>query len=149
MNKRRDILDKLDRITNAAAIAISGSGSPLCLSRDACFVGNFAVKKNKNDLYDITTIGGLSLYSDISSFDIAVMIAQRYRSGEKSSVNKILSIEKLHAKYYLDAVHYRRCLKLAKANKELERVYILEDKIQNASAMLKNIRQQLEVFKVV
>jgi len=144
---RNILIDRLDRATeNAASMAIN-RGYPIRISKKSTLIGNTFVEKNSEGLYDVILPNKEKLYKDISVFDVAVIIAQRYNSGETSSIKKVLSLESRYEKYHNDMIHYLNCLKSAKKKHDIERMAILEDKFQVAEILAKGARDGISNFK--
>lgn len=141
------LLEQLDKATHRAATFAIRRGFPVPLSKNSSLVGNAFVEKNSKGLYDVLGIDKSIIYEDISVFDVAVIIAQRYCSGELSSIKQILYLEHKFAKHHTDMLHYLHCMKAAKKNNDTERLAILEDKFQTAEAMAKDTRDRLSTFK--
>ena len=141
-----NLLEKLDQATDRAAIVAMQRGLPLGISKKSVLIGNLVIEKNTNGLYDIIKANRNILYRDISVFDVAIIVAQRYNSGEYSTIREVLNLEKQFVKYHTDMTHYLHCMKTAK-KKDYERLAILEDKFQIAELHAKNIKDQLAHFK--
>ena len=146
---RTSLLDKLDRVTDKAATVAISRGYPIPMSNKATMVGGVFVMRNDIDLYDIVSIDKQVLYENISVFDVAVIIAQRYNAGETSVVKQVLALEERFSKYHTDMIHYLHCLKGAKKRHDIERMAILEDKFQVSETLAKNARDRISIFKRV
>lgn len=144
---RVDLLDKLDRATTRAASFAITRGFPIPMSKKSTLIGNTFIEKNSKGLYNVVSSSKSIIYEDISIFDIAVIIAQRYNSGETSTINKVLALEERFAKYHTDMIHYLDCLKSAKKRHDIERMAILEDKFQVAEILAKKARDNISIFK--
>lgn len=144
---RPNIIDKLDKATERAASMAISRGYPIRVSKKSTLIGNTFVEKNSIGYYDVILPNKQKLYEDISVFDVAVIIAQRYNSGETSAIKKILSLEGRYSKYHNDMLHYLSCLKGAKKNHDIERMAILEDKFQVAETLAKCARDSISIFK--
>ena len=147
MTSRIALLDKLDRATSRAASFAINRGFPIPMSKKTTLIGNTFVEKNTNGLYNIVSPDKTILYKDISIFDIAVIVAQRYNSGEPAAIKKVLALEERFAKYHTDMIHYLDCLKGAKKRHDIERMAILEDKFQVAEILAKKARDSISIFK--
>jgi len=147
MTSRIALLDKLDRATSRAASFAINRGFPIPMSKKTTLIGNTFVEKNTNGLYNIVSPDKTILYEDISIFDIAVIVAQRYNSGEPAAIKKVLALEERFAKYHTDMIHYLDCLKGAKKRHDIERMAILEDKFQVAEILAKKARDSISIFK--
>lgn len=148
MNRSR-LIDKLDKVTDKAASIAVSRGFPLRMTKKSTLIGNIFVEQNSNGFYDIVVPGRGKIYSDISVFDVAVIVAQRYNSGENSVIRKVLALESKYSKHHTDMIHYLSCLKGAKKNRDIERMAILEDKFQVAEILAKNARDSISIFKRV
>lgn len=110
-------------------------------------VGNIIVEQNLSGYYDIVDPCLGIIYSNISLFDVAVIVAQRYCSGQTSIIRKVLALEGIYSKHRTDMVHYLSCLKGAKKNRDIERMAILEDKFQIAEIAAKQAKDNISIFK--
>jgi hypothetical protein len=119
------------------------------MSKKSTLIGNTFIEKNSNGFYDVILPNKTVLYKDISIFDIAVIVAQRYNSGESSIIKKVLSQEEIYLKHHNDMLHYLNCLKSAKKRHDIERMAILEDKFQVAEMLARNARNGISIFKRV
>lgn len=146
---RTVLLDKLDKATDKAVSFAISCGDPIRMSRKSTLIGNTFVEKNKDELYDVILPNRVVLFKDISVFDVAVIVAQRYNAGETSSIKKILAQEEVFVKHHNDMLHYLNCLKSAKKRHDLERMAILEDKFQVAELLARNARNSISLFKRV
>lgn len=144
---RIDIIDKLNKAAEKATSMAINRSDPIRMSKRSAMVGNTLVEKNSNGFYDIILPSKDKLYEDISAFDVAIIIAQRYNSGETSIIKKILLLENRYTKYHNDMLNYLSCLKGAKKKHDIERMAILEDKFQVAETLAKNARDNIAVFK--
>lgn len=148
MNRAR-LLDKLDRVTDRAATVAIARGFPIPITQKSTLVGNMFVEKSPTGFYNVLTLDRTKMYSDISVFDVAIIIAQRHSSGESAVVKKILQLEEKYSKYHTDMIHYLHCLRGAKKKHDLERMAILEDKFQVSETLAKNTRDRISHFKRV
>jgi len=146
---RENLLDKLDRVADKAASYAITRGYPISVSKNSTLVGNVSVEKNSKDLYNVMTLDKHILYEDISVFDVAVIIAQRYNAGETHIVKQVLALEERFSKYHTDMIHYLHCLKGAAKRHDTERMAILEDKFQVSEILAKNTRDRITNFKRV
>jgi len=144
---RPELIDKLDKATERAASMAISRGNPIRMSKKSTLVGNTFVEKNNDGFYDVILPNKDKLYEDLSVFDVAVIIAQRYNSGDTSTIKKVLSLEGRYAKYHNDMLHYLNCLKGAKKKHDIERMAILEDKFQVAETLAKGARDSITNFK--
>lgn len=146
---RPDLLDKLNRATDRAATVVIARGFPIQVSSKSTLIGNTVVTRNGLGLYDIVKAPDKKLYENISVFDVAIIIAQKYNSGEFSAIRKILMLEQKYSKHHMDMVHYLNCLKGAQKRRDIERMSILEDKFQVAEILAKHARDSISIFKRV
>lgn len=141
------LIEKLDKATDkAVSIAIS-RGIPLTVAKKSTLIGNTIVQKNRKGFYDIKTLDNNIIFSDISVFDVAVIISQRYNSGEKSIIKRVLALEEKYFKYHSDMIYYLNSLRGAVKHNDKERIAILEDKFQVAEMLAKKIRDDISIFK--
>lgn len=145
--ERQVLLDKLGKATDRAALFAIHRGFPVPLSDTTVLVGNALIEKNKNNSFDVVGIDRTPLYANISIFDIAVIIAQKYSIGEHTSIKNILFLEDKYEKYHTDMIHYLNCMKSAKKQNDTERLSILEDKFQIAEMIAKDTRDKLAKYK--
>lgn len=146
---RSALLNKLDKATERAASFAISRGDPIRMSRRSTLIGNTFVEKNDNGLYDVILPNRTVLYKDLSVFDVAVIVAQRYNSGESAVIRKVLAQEAVYLKHHNDMLHYLNCLKSAKKRHDIERMAILEDKFQVAEMLARNARNGISIFKRV
>ena len=146
MNKV-SLLNKLENVTDKVAFSARHSGFPLALSKNRILVGNISIEKNREGFYNIMSLSRDTLYKDVSSLDIAVIISQRYNMGEFSVIRKILELDEKYSKYYIDMMHYIHCFKSAKSKNDKERMAILEDKFRVSEIFAKDIKSRILVFK--
>ena len=139
------LLDKLNRATDRAVTYAMQNGTPLAISKKSTLIGSLVIEKNKMGFYDIIKVDRSKLYENISVFDVAIIVAQRFNSGELSVIKEVLELERRFAKYHTDMIHYLHCMKSKK--KDTARLAILEDKFQVAEIHAKNIKDQLTFFK--
>lgn len=141
------LLEKLDKALDRATVISIQRGLPISLSRKVSLVGNLCVEKNEEGLYNVITLDKSILFENLSGFDVAVILAQRYNSGEGNAIREVLSLEKKFSKYHNDMIHYLHCMKKAKKKNDVERLSILEDKFQTAELLARNIKDKLTLFK--
>jgi len=147
--KRAILLEELGKATDKAAAYALERGFPIPISKKSTVVGNLFVEKNNNGLYNVLKFDKHVLYKDISVFDIAVIIAQKYNVGESSAIKQVLYLEGVFTKYHLDMIHYLHVMKNAKKKNDNDRVAILEDKFRMAEMSAKNARNKIINFKIV
>lgn len=141
------LLRNLDKATDKAAVLTIKAGLTPDLSKKYTLINDVYVKKNNNGYYDIMNLHKEAIYKNISLFDIAITIAQKYTNGDRYSIRKILFLENKFFKHYTDMLHYLNCMKIAKKNKDYERLAILEDKFQTSELIAKNIRDTISTLK--
>ena len=148
MNRSR-LIDKLDKVTDKAAALAIKQGVPVKMSKKSTLIGNLFANQNSDGFYDVIVPVKGKVYENISVFDVAVIIAQRYNSGEMAVIKKVLALEERYSKHHTDMIHYLSCLKGAKKNRDIERMAILEDKFQVAEILAKSARDSISIFKRV
>jgi len=141
------MIDRLDKITDKAAVLSITRGTPTPLSKNITRVGTLLIKRNLDGIYDITTLTNDFLYRNISVFDVAITISQKHNQGNMHSIKQILYFQNRFEKFRIDMTHYLHCMKGAKQKGDIERLSILEDKFQIAEESAKNIRRRLLSFK--
>jgi hypothetical protein len=147
--ERATLLDKLDRATDRGAHLAISKCMPIRMSKKSTMIGNTFIEKNETGLYNIVASNKTVIYENISIFDIAVIVAQRYNAGESATINRVLALEERFSKYRNDMEHYLSCLKGAKKRHDTERMAILEDKFQVAESSARSIRDDISIFKKV
>lgn len=140
------LLKQLGKATDSAAKLAIQRGYPVPISKNLTLVGNFIVEKNKCELYNILNSSKNILYENISTLDIAVILAQRCNLGERSAVEHILSLEEKYSKFHNDMINYLHCMKTAKKS-DSQRFAILEDKFRMAELLAKNTKEKIAIFK--
>ena len=141
------LLEELDTATNLAASIALKKGVPIPISKKSTLVGNLLIEKNKNGFFNIVNSSKKILHEDISVFDVAMIIAQKYISSDLLSIKKVLYLEGKFIKYHIDMTHYLHCMKSAKKKKDFERFAILQDKFQTAEMLAENVKNNLNIFK--
>ena len=71
-------------------------------------IGSTHIRRNKNGFYDIFSLNNKLLFENIMVFDIAIIIAQRYTSGEFSALSKVLDLESVEDKFRISEVRASR-----------------------------------------
>jgi hypothetical protein len=143
------LLEVLDNALNQATSTAIKNADPIKRSKNSTFIGTTIVEKNRDGFYDIKFLNDTILFENISTFDVAVMIAQRYNSNEHSVIKQILVLEEKYAKYHNDMVHYLHCFKAAKKKNDIEKMCILEDKFQVAEGLARITKDRIGFFKRV
>jgi hypothetical protein len=146
---RAMLLDRLDKATDRAVSFAITRGDPIRVSKKSTLIGNTFVEKNAAGLYDVVLPNRVKLFGDISVFDVAIIVAQKYNNGESSAIKKILAKEEIFVKHHNDMIHYLNCLKSAKKRHDIERMAILEDKFQVAEILARGARNSISIFKRV
>lgn len=146
MNKEA-MLEQLDKATDRATDLAIQRGSPITLSEKSVLVGNAFIQKNSSGYYNVLSWTKEVLYEDITVFDVALIVAQRYSAGELGVVKQVLDLEEKFSKHHTDMVHYLNCMKGAKKKQDKERMAILEDKFQISESRAKSVRNQITTFK--
>lgn len=141
------LLDKLERATDRAAGMAIQRGMPIPVSNKSVMIGTTLIEKNSTGMYNVVSIDRNVLFEDISVFDVAVIIAQRYNQHDLGTIKQVLFLENRFSKYHTDMLHYLHCMKSAKKKKDEERMAILEDKFHLAEQHAKDTRDRISVFK--
>lgn len=144
---RLGLINRLNKATDRAAAFALQRQSPMKVSKGSVLIGSASIEKNKQGTYDILASDKSVLYEDISVFDVALIVAQRYNDRETGVIKQVMSLERHFSKYHNDMVHYLHCMTTAKKKKDSERMAILEDKFQLAEQRARNIRDEISVFK--
>jgi hypothetical protein len=144
---RPGLIDRLNEATDRAASIALQRKSPMRISKSGVLIGGTSIEKNKQGTYDILTADKSVLYEDISVFDVALIVAQRYNDRDTGVIKKVILLERHFSKYHNDMVHYLHCMTTAKKKKDSERMAILEDKFQLAEQRARNIRDDISIFK--
>ena len=147
--ERSALLEKLNKATDRAVTFAIQRGVPIVISKKSTLIGNTFIEKNADGLYDVLSFEGHILFGNISVFDIAVIIAQRYISNEMGVIKQVLVLDERFAKYHTDMIHYLNCMKSAQKRHDIERMAILEDKFQIAEQFAKSAKDRLSIFKKV
>jgi hypothetical protein len=147
MKSKTALLEKLNRATDRATNLAIQRGLPITISKRSSLVGNLCVEKNKDGYYDVLASNKEILYENLSSFDVAVIIAQRIMSREYSVIKQVLTLEKDYSKHHSDMVNYLNCMKSAATKKDYIRIHILEDKFQISELKAKSTKDSLAQFK--
>ena len=146
---RPELLEKLDKATDRAASFAIQRGSPLLMSAKSVLIGNTFIEKNELGSYNVLSSEKKVLFDNISVFDVAVIVAQRYNHHETGVIKQVLILEDKFSKYHTDMIHYLHCMKAAKRKQDIDRLAILEDKFQLAEQRAKDTRDSISVFKRV
>jgi len=147
--ERPELLERLDKAIDGAAHIAVQRGSIKPEPKKSVQVGNVFIEKNNVGLYNILNSDRTKLYTDITVFDVAIIIAQRHTAGENSTIKQILYLEDRFTKYHLDMINYLNCMKSAKKRHDIERMFILEDKFQSAESRARIMRDKISNFKRV
>lgn len=146
---RSALIDQLEKATDKAASFAIQQGIPIPGSKSGVWVGNTVIKKNKSGYYDIFSLNKELLFENITVFDIATIIAQRYTLGEFKALEKVLDLEYTYSKHHTDMLHYLHCIRGAKRRNDFNTMAILEDKFQIAESRAKATRNSIVFFKRV
>lgn len=147
--ERPALLDKLERATDKAADMAIRRGLPIPISNKTVMIGNTAIEKNSSGTYDVISFDRNTVFENISVFDVAVIVAQRYNLHDFGVIKQVLFLESKFSKYHNDMIHYLHCMKTAKKKQDADRMAILEDKFQLAEQRAKDTRDSISVFKRV
>ena len=137
-----------DALNRAATIAIKNS-DPVKKNKNSTYVGSTIVEKNENGLYDIKFINQTMLFENLSSFDVAMIIAQRYNTNEQNIIKQVIALDEKYSKHHTAIVHYLHCFKSAKKRNDIEKMCIFEDKFQVAEGLAKLTKDRIAFFKRV
>ena len=143
------LLDRLDKATDRAASMAIQRGFPIQISTKSVMIGSTIVEKNSRGTYNVVGLNKEVLFEDISVFDVAIIIAQRYNQHEFGVIKKVLFLENKFSKYHTDMKHYLHCMRSAKKKNDIERMAILEDKFQIAELQARDTRDRISIFKKV
>lgn len=146
---RANLIEQLEKATDKAASFAIQRGMPIPGAKAGTWVGNTLVKRNKNGFYDIFSLDKEPLFENIMVFDIATIIAQRYTTGEFTTLKKVLDLEYVYAKHHTDMLHYLHCMKGAKKRNDFNTMAILEDKFQISEMRARKTRDSIVFFKRV
>ena len=145
--EKSELLNRLNDATNKAAEIMARKELLSTSGKFSSRVGNMLIRKNLVGLYDITSSDNKKIFSNISAFDIATIIAQRHATGEIKSIEKVLILENTFLKHHTDMIHYLHCIKAAKKRREYDTMAILEDKFQVSEIRAKLVRNSISIFK--
>jgi len=143
------LLKRLNEATDKAASFAIQHGMPISNKKSGTWVGNTLIKKNSNGFYDIFSLDNRLLFENISVFDVATIIAQRYTAGEFKVIEKVLTLENIFSKHHTDMIHYLHCMRAAKSRREYDVIAILEDKFQVAEIRARRVKDNIFIFKRV
>lgn len=145
---RSELLANLDKATDKAATLVLQRGLSVPVVKNSVLIGDVSIEKNSIG-YNVITRDRSRIYENITVFDVAVIVAQRYNTGEISIIRKVLFLEDRFSKYHMDMIHYLHCMKNAKKQNNHERMAILEDKFQLAEQLARDVRDKISSFKRV
>ena len=146
MIDKKVLLNQLKTATDKAARLAIDREVPISDKKDGIWVGKALIRK-QNDEYNIYSLDKKVLYSGITVFDVATIIAQRHFAGEFKIIEKVRNLEKTFSKHHTDMLHYLHCIKAARGRKDYMTVAILEDKFQLAEMRAKRVRNDISIFK--
>lgn len=147
--ERLALIEQLNTATDKAAKFAIKRGMPISNNKQGMWVGNTLIKQNTIGLYDIFTLDKKLIFTNISVFDVATIVSQRYTTGEFKVVQKVLVLEHTFAKHHTDMIHYLHCIRAAKRRRDYDTMAILEDKFQVSEIRAKHIRDNISFFKKV
>lgn len=142
------MLSRLNEVTDKAASIAIRENMPIP-DKKGVFVGNAIIEKNSNGFYNVLSIGRKPLYENITVFDVAIIIAQRYNDKEFGAIKKVLELEEFYSKNHTEMLYHLHCYKGAKKKKDYIRMAILEDKFYTSESKAKNARDRITYFKRV
>lgn len=146
MMDRALLLKNLEMATDKAASFTLQRGFPTPITKKLLPIGKVFIEKVEYG-YNVLSQHKNKLYENVCVFDVAIIIAQRYNSGETSIIKQVLYLENRFSKYHTDMIHYLNCMKSAKRNDDIDRLSILEDKFQLAEQLARDIRDKISSFK--
>lgn len=145
--EKSELLSRLNDATDKAASLMAQQELKNSGKKFASRVGKLLIRKNYSGFYDIFSADKKKIFNDISAFDVATIIAQRYSTGEFKSIEKVLVLEHTFIKHHTDMIHYLHCIKAAKKRREFDTMAILEDKFQISEIRAKSVRGSISIFK--
>lgn len=145
---RNSMLTRLDEVTDKAA-SIAIRDGMLIPAKKGVYVGNVFIEKNNKNFYNLLSINGKLLFEDISVFDVAIIVAQRYSNQEFGIIKKILVLEEIYSKNHTEMLYFLHCYKGAKKKKDYPRMAILEDKFSTSESKARIARDRISFFKRV
>lgn len=140
------LVDKLNRATDKAVSVARQKCLPIHIDKNTTLIDDIVVAKTVTGLYSVRSCSGI-MYTDISSRDIAIIIAQRYKSKEMGVIRKIISLEKEYSKHKQDMMHYLNSLKKASKKNDDCRIAILEDRFYTSEYRAKLVKNKILVYK--
>lgn len=146
---RSGIIDRLNKATDKAASFAMQRCFPISDNKNGTWIGSTLIKKNSSGFYDIYSLDRVLLFKNISVFDVATIISQRYTAGEFTVIEKVLILEKTFSKHHNDMLHYLHCIKGAKRRRDYDTMAILEDKFQVSEIRARHTRDTISFFKKV
>lgn len=144
---RINLVNQLNKVADKVVTVAIQKCTPMRLTKNSILLGNIFVEKNNKGMYNVLSFNKAILYEDISVFDVAIIVAQRYHSNEMNVIKQVLILEEKYSKYHNDMVHYLHCMKISKKRQDTDRLAILEDKFQLAEQRAKDIRDNISTFK--
>lgn len=148
MTKRSVLIKGLDRVTFNVATKLAAEAAGKTVDAVIYTIGTTQVIKNTKGLYNIKALSTSTVvYSDLSVYDAAVIIAQKVDKKQFTSADKMAVLESVFVKHHTDMIYYLHCYKLASKRKDYSRMYILEDKFQHSEILAKSARNNIALFK--
>lgn len=135
-----------DALNRATTIAIKNA-DPIKKNKNTTYVGTTIIEKNDNGFYDLKFLNHTPLFENLSSFEVAMIVAQRYNTSEHGVIKQVLALDEKYSKYHTDMIHYLHCFKAAKKKNDVEKMCILEDKFQVAEGLAKLTKDKIAFFK--
>ena len=145
---RDGMLSRLDEVTDKAASIAIRESMPIP-GKKGVYIGTVVIEKNKKGFYDLSNVNGGLLFEDISVFDVAIIIAQRYNNEEYGAIKRVLELEEMYAKNHTEMIYFLHCYKGARKKKDYGRMAILEDKFATSETKAKIARDRISFFKRV
>ena len=147
MQIEKNLTHKLENAIKDVIIT-SINNNEVMPSARGLFIGTCEIVKLKDFTYSIIDLKtNKCIFKSISFFDAAYVIAKRISSNKLRNLKEILALEKEYQWYRANMIHYESCYQISTKNKDFERACILEDKMQHAKSMLKQIKDKMRLFR--
>lgn len=147
---RAELLTMLNNAVNSVTKSAIRENRPIVVSKKSTLVGMLSVEKTDNNLHLIKKhLATESLYTGITLYESAILIAQSYMRGDITSIKEIIEIDNSYTKHHNDMLHHLSCYKTLKLHNNIDRMVILEDKFYMSEELSKLARSKLSRFKRV
>lgn len=145
---RAQLLAMLGNAVNSAAKSAIRENRPIVVSKRNTLVGTLSIEKTTDNTYLIkkSTVTEC-LYTSITLYESAVLIAQSYLRGDVAAIKEIVEIDCAYTKHHTDMLHHLSCYRALKLHNNLDRMVILEDKFYMSEELSKLARSRLAKFK--